>query len=67
MRTVLVAKFENRKDANAAARFIKTLRSKVKMLSDEQWEDLYFAQQIEKGMQENGVVSLDKIHRKLRK
>ncbi len=68
MNTVLVASFENKQDAAAAAaRLIKKFHSTVKVMRGELWEDLYLAKMIDEGMKEECEVPLEKIRKKLRK
>ena len=67
MRTVLVAEFENKKDASVAAKYLLTLRSKVRMMKEEEYEDSLLAKLIDEGMEEEGEVPIEKIYKKLRK
>ena len=50
MSSVVVAKFDNRRDALQAARLIRKLNTKVKLINGKDWEDVYFAELIEEGM-----------------
>ncbi|MGE0637264.1 MAG: hypothetical protein AB7G44_10610 [Bacteroidia bacterium] len=57
MSSVLVAKFENKKDANFVASLIKKFRKNTKVFQGEAWEDLYLGEMIEEGMREKGQIS----------
>lgn len=65
--TILVAKFKNKREADAMAVIISALSKKINVLKGEHWDDFYMAQMIDEGMKEKGSVSIDSIRKKLRK
>jgi hypothetical protein len=67
MSTMLVAKFRNKKDADKAVQFLKTLRGKMRLMRGENWDDFIFGQMIEEGVKEKKEVPVEKVHKLLRK
>lgn len=67
MSIVVVAELENRRDANAVAKFIRSLKKEAKIVKASSWEDLYLAKMIDEGMKEKGEIPVEKIHQKLRR
>jgi hypothetical protein len=67
MSTVLLAEFDNRKDAKAASDLLKKLSKEVKLMKGKFWEDTYLAARIDEGMKEKGEVPIEEIHKKLRR
>jgi hypothetical protein len=57
MQNVVVARFENKHDADFIARMIKRYRKNARVLKGEHWEDLYLGEMIEEGMKEKGEIS----------
>jgi hypothetical protein len=57
MSSVLIASFENKKDANFVAGLIKKFKANTKVLQGSAWEDLYLGEMIEEGMKEEGEIS----------
>ena len=59
MSSILVAKFENKRDASFVASLIKKFRKNAKVFQGEAWEDLYLGEMIEEAMKEKGDEPLD--------
>lgn len=57
MSSVLIASFENKKDANFVASLIKRFRNNARVLQGASWEDLYLGEMIEEGMKDEGEIS----------
>lgn len=57
MSSVLIASFENKKDANFVAGLIKRFRKNARVLQGAAWEDLYLGEMIEEGMKEEGEIT----------
>jgi hypothetical protein len=67
MDTVLVASFQSKAEAEAAAELLKKLKGTVRMLKQEHWDDLLFGKMIDDGLAEEGEISLELLRAKLRK
>jgi hypothetical protein len=65
--TVLVAKFRNKREAELAASYIRKMKNKPVVMKEKHWEDFYLAEMIDEGMNEKGIVPLEKIRKKLGK
>ncbi|MEO5571827.1 MAG: hypothetical protein ABIT08_00320 [Bacteroidia bacterium] len=57
MQNIVVARFENKRDADFIARMIKRYRKNAHVLKGEHWEDLYLGEMIEEGMKEKEEIS----------
>ncbi len=57
MSKVVVATFENKRDADFIAGMIKRFRKNAKVLRGEKLEDAYLGELIEEGMQDKGEIS----------
>lgn len=57
MSWVLIASFENKKDANFVASLIKRFRKNARVLQGAAWEDLYLGEMIEEGMKDEREIS----------
>jgi|GEM_PF-1448382 hypothetical protein len=66
MSTVLMAEFDNPREALAASKLLKKLGSDVKLMKGKFWEDVYMATMIDEGMKEKGTDKVEEIHKKLR-
>lgn len=67
MSTVLLAEFDNQREALAASKILKKLGTDVKLVKGKFWEDIYLATMIDKGMKEKGEIPVEEIHKRLRK
>jgi hypothetical protein len=67
MSTVLMAEFDNAREAKAASALLKKLGRDVKLMKGKFWEDMYLAAKIDEGMKEKREVPVAEIHKKLRK
>jgi hypothetical protein len=67
MSTVLMAEFDNPREALAASKLLKKMGRDVKLMKGKLWEDVYMATMIDKGMKEKGEIPVAEIHKKLRK
>ena len=67
MSTVLLAEFDNQREALAASKLLKKFGRTVKLMKGKFWEDVYLATMIDEGMKEKGEVPVFEIHKKLRK
>lgn len=67
MSAVIIARFKSKREANAAARFIKKHKSEVHIMSPTVWDDWEFGKLIDKGMKIKGEVAIETIREKLRK
>ena len=57
MSRVIVATFENKRDADFIAGMIKRFRKNARVLKGEKLEDVYLGEMIEEGMQDEHEIS----------
>jgi len=57
MSRVVVATFENKRDADFIAGMIKRFRKSARVLKGEKLEDIYLGEMIEEGMQDEREIS----------
>jgi hypothetical protein len=67
MSAIIIARFESKREANAAAKFMKRYRSEVRIMNPRLWDDWEFGKLIDEGMREKGEVSIETIREKLRR
>ncbi len=65
MSTVIIARFKNKREANAAARFMKRYKSEVRMMNPDVWDDWELGKLINEGMKEKSEVPIETIRAKL--
>lgn len=63
----LILQGQNNNTMDLVLQLIKELKIKARFLTDEEIEDSYMANLIDKGMKEKGEVSLTELRKKIRK
>lgn len=67
MSAVIIARFKSKREANAAARYMKRYESEVNIMNPAIWDDWQLGKLIDAGMKTKEVVSIETIREKLRK
>ena len=57
MSTYIIARFGNKNTARKAASLMTKLRSKVRVINNTKWEDVYLAEMINESMRDKGEMT----------
>ena len=67
MSAVIIARFKNKREANAAVKYIKRYKSEIGIVNSAVWDDWEFGKLIDEGMKTKKEVSIEAIREKLRR